>query len=238
MILLPAIDLKDGRCVRLYQGSFSTTHQVADDPVAVAKTFAQAGAQAIHMVDLDGAKDGKRKNEALVKRVIKASGLPVELGGGMRSMEDLEAADALGVWRMVIGSAAVSHPHFVKAAVERYGGRVAIGIDAKDGLVRTGGWLENAGIFYLDFASQMEQIGVKVIVFTDIDTDGMQSGPSFERLAKLQHKVSCQIVASGGITTLEDVNRLRDMNMAGAIVGKAYYTGTLDLEAAARICRP
>lgn len=139
MILLPAIDLKDGKCVRLYKGAFSTAHQVAEDPVMVAKAFAAAGAQVIHMVDLDGAKDGRRKNENLVKSVIKTSGLQVELGGGMRSMEDLEMADSIGVWRMVIGSAAVSHPEFVKAAVERYGDRIAVGIDAKDGLVRTAG---------------------------------------------------------------------------------------------------
>lgn len=236
MILLPAIDLKDGTCVRLYKGEFSTAHQVAEDPVEVARAFAAAGARQIHMVDLDGAKDGRRKNEALVRRVIETSGLQVELGGGMRSMEDLEAADAMGVWRMVIGSAAVSHPEFIKAAVERYGDRIAVGIDAKGGLVRTAGWVENAGISHLDFAVKMEKLGVKVIIFTDIDTDGMQSGPSFERLSLLKETVSCGIVASGGVTTLKDVTRLRDMGMAGAIVGKAYYAGTLDLKAAMLAC--
>lgn len=236
MIVLPAIDLKNGVCVRLYQGEFETAHQVADDPVEVALAFRRAGATCIHMVDLDGARDGCRQNEALVRQVIEASGLKVELGGGMRSMADLETADRMGVWRMVIGSAAVSDPMFVEAAVERYGDRIAVGIDAKDGKVRTAGWTENTELDYLDFARQMEGRGVKVIVFTDIDNDGMQSGPSYARLAALQDTVSCEIVASGGVTTLEDIRRLKEAGLSGAIVGKAYYAGTMDLKQAIQIC--
>ncbi len=186
MIVLPAIDLKDGVCVRLYQGEFSTAHQVAEDPVAVAKAFQAAGATHIHMVDLDGAKDGIRQNDVIVRAVIEATGLKVELGGGMRSMADLDAADQMGVWRMVIGSAAVSNPAFVREAVGKYGDRIAVGIDAKDGLVRTAGWTENAGVDYLEFAKSMEKIGVKEIIFTDIANDGMQSGPSFESLLALK----------------------------------------------------
>lgn len=236
MIILPAIDLKDGVCVRLYQGEFSTTHQVAEDPVAVAKAFQAAGAAHIHMVDLDGAKDGVRKNGSIVREVIAATGLKVELGGGMRNMADLDAADQMGVWRMIIGSAAVSDPSFVKAAVEKYGDRIAVGIDAKDGQIRTAGWTENPGIDYLKFAKSMETLGVKVIIFTDIANDGMQNGPSFQSLLTLKQTVSCDIVASGGVTSIDDVKRLKADGMGGAIIGKSYYAGTIDLAEAVVVC--
>ncbi|MCI6398816.1 1-(5-phosphoribosyl)-5-[(5-phosphoribosylamino)methylideneamino]imidazole-4-carboxamide isomerase [Flavonifractor sp. DFI.6.63] len=232
MIVLPAIDLQDGKVVRLYKGDFDTVHPVAEDPQRTAAAFADAGARYLHMVDLDGARSGERKNGAIVRAVAERSGLRVELGGGMRSMADLEAADAMGVSRMVIGSAAVRDPAFVRAAVERYGARIAVGIDALDGIVKTAGWVESSGLDYLEFARSMEGIGVKVIIFTDIATDGMLTGPSFDRLAALQKAVSCDLVASGGVTELDDVKRLRDMGLYGAIIGKAYYAGTIDLAAA------
>ena len=232
MIVLPAIDLQDGKVVRLYKGDFDTVHPVAEDPQRTAAAFADAGARYLHMVDLDGARSGERKNGAIVRAVAERSGLRVELGGGMRSMADLEAADAMGVSRMVIGSAAVRDPAFVRAAVERYGARIAVGIDALDGIVKTAGWVESSGLDYLEFARSMEDIGVKVIIFTDIATDGMLTGPSFDRLAALQKAVSCDLVASGGVTELDDIKRLRDMGLYGAIIGKAYYAGTIDLAAA------
>lgn len=232
MIVLPAIDLQDGKVVRLYKGDFDTAHPVAEDPQRTAAAFADAGARYLHMVDLDGARSGERKNGAIVRAVAERSGLRVELGGGMRSMADLEAADAMGVSRMVIGSAAVRDPAFVRAAVERYGARIAVGIDALDGIVKTAGWVESSGLDYLEFARSMEGIGVKVIIFTDIATDGMLTGPSFDRLAALQKAVSCDLVASGGVTELDDIKRLRDMGLYGAIIGKAYYAGTIDLAAA------
>ncbi len=232
MIVLPAIDLQDGKVVRLYKGDFDTVHPVAEDPQRTAAAFADAGARYLHMVDLDGARSGERKNGAIVRAVAERSGLRVELGGGMRSMADLEAADAMGVSRMVIGSAAVRDPAFVRAAVERYGARIAVGIDALDGIVKTAGWVESSGLDYLEFARSMEGIGVKVIIFTDIATDGMLTGPSFDRLAALQKAVSCDLVASGGVTELDDIKRLRDMGLYGAIIGKAYYAGTIDLAAA------
>ena len=232
MIVLPAIDLQDGKVVRLYKGDFDTVHPVAEDPQRTAAAFADAGARYLHMVDLDGARSGERKNGAIVRAVAERSGLRVELGGGMRSMADLEAADAMGVSRMVIGSAAVRDPAFVRAAVERYGARIAVGIDALDGIVKTAGWVESSGLDYLEFARSMEDIGVKVIIFTDIATDGMLTGPSFDRLAALQKAVSCDLVASGGVTELDDIKRLRDMGLYGASIGKAYYAGTIDLAAA------
>ena len=156
MIVLPAIDLQDGKVVRLYKGDFDTVHPVAEDPQRTAAAFADAGARYLHMVDLDGARSGERKNGAIVRAVAERSGLRVELGGGMRSMADLEAADAMGVSRMVIGSAAVRDPAFVRAAVERYGARIAVGIDALDGIVKTAGWVESSGLDYLEFARSMD----------------------------------------------------------------------------------
>lgn len=229
MIILPAIDLKDGKVVRLYQGDFSTAHQVADDPLSTARAFYDAGARYIHMVDLDGAKDGVRQNSAIVAAVAKI-GLRVELGGGIRSKDDLRAVFGMGVWRAVIGSAAVTDPEFVRQAVTEYGPeRIAVGIDTRDGKVKTAGWVEDSGLDYLEFASQMAAIGVKKIIFTDIATDGTLEGPAYDRLAALQTHVNCDIIASGGVSCSEDIVRLRDMGMYGAIVGKAYYAGTVDL---------
>lgn len=238
MILLPAIDLKDGRCVRLKKGAFDTVHQVADSPEETAARFAAAGAAWVHMVDLDGARDGARKNAGLVAGVAARSGLRVELGGGMRTFADLEAADAMGVSRMVIGSAAVRDPEFAARAAERYGDRIAVGIDCLGGRVRTAGWEEDSGRDGVAFAREMEQIGVKSIIYTDIATDGMLSGPSFSQLEELAGAVSCRVIASGGVTTLEDVKRLRAMGLYGAIIGKAYYAGALDLDAALAAAGP
>lgn len=234
MIILPAIDLKDGKVVRLYKGEFDTVHQVADDPVATAQAFYDAGARYIHMVDLDGAKDGVRKNAHIVRAVAEHVGLKVELGGGIRSMADLEEVFSLGVYRAVIGSAAVSHPEFVKEAAQTYAERIAVGIDTKNGKVKTAGWVEDSSLDYLDFARQMEQMGVKTIVFTDIDTDGTLEGPAFEKLAALQQNVSCRIVASGGVANNQDIRKLAGMGLYGAIIGKAYYAGTIDLVQAAK----
>lgn len=229
MKLLPAIDLKDGKVVRLYKGAFDTVHQVADDPLTTARAFAAAGAEYIHMVDLDGAKDGTRKNAAIVQTVAQQSGLKVELGGGIRSMADLEAVFSLGVCRAVIGSAAVSDPEFVKAAVLRYGPQIAVGIDTQNGIVKTSGWVQDSGLDYLEFAKSMEAIGVQTLIFTDIDTDGTLQGPAFARLEALQQAVSCRIIASGGVSNNEDIRKLAAMELYGAIIGKAYYAGTIDL---------
>lgn len=232
MLIFPAIDLKGGQVVRLVKGDFATAHQVASDPVATARAFYDAGARYLHMVDLDGARDGVRRNKETVRAVAQV-GLNIELGGGLRSMADLEEVFSLGVWRAVIGSAAVSDPEFVRTAVERYGPeRIAVGVDAKDGLVRTAGWVENAGVDCLDFARKMKNLGVKYIVFTDIETDGTLSGPSFARLEELQGAVSCSITASGGVSSNADLRRLGEMGLYAAIVGKAWYAGAVDLRQA------
>lgn len=234
MIILPAIDLKDGKVVRLYKGDFHTVHQVAQDPVETARAFYEAGARQIHMVDLDGAKDGRRKNSAIVSQVA-GLGLRVELGGGIRSMEDLEAVFAGGAFRAVIGSAAVECPEFVARAVERFGhDRISVGIDAKNGLVRTAGWTEDSGRNYLDFAREMEGIGVKNIIFTDIDTDGTLGGPALDSLRALMDSVSCRVTASGGVSCNQDIRDLAALGVWGAIIGKAYYAGTIDLAQAVK----
>lgn len=234
MLLFPAIDIKDGQVVRLVKGDFATVHQVADSPVDTAAAFLAAGARYLHMVDLDGARDGVRKNSDLVAAVAQV-GLQVELGGGIRTMADLESVFALGVWRAVIGSAAVSDPDFVRAAIERYSPvRIAVGIDARDGRVKTAGWEQDAGRSALEFAREMERLGVQHIIFTDIDTDGTLTGPSISQLKALQKAVSCQITASGGIGSQADLNALRDLGLYGAIIGKAWYAGRIDLAAAVR----
>ncbi len=236
MLIFPAIDLKDGKVVRLHKGSFDTVHQVADDPVATARTFYEAGARHLHMVDLDGAKDGVRKNSGIVRAVADA-GLNIELGGGIRSMEDIRAVFDLGVWRVVIGSAAVTDPDFVRAAIAAYGPeRVAVGIDAKNGTVRTAGWVEDSQLDYLDFARSMESFGVRHIIFTDIDTDGMLAGPSCGRLLELKEAVGCRITASGGVSSNADLRALRNMELYAAIVGKAWYAGAVDLRQAVEEC--
>lgn len=233
MILLPAIDMKDGRCVRLKKGDFGTVHQVAAGALETARRFASAGAKWVHMVDLDGARDGVRKNFPQIFEVITQSGLQVELGGGIKSVPDLITVVEAGVTRAVVGSAAVTHPEVVDYAIAQWGAdRVAVGIDCLDGKVRTAGWEADSGLDCLEFARQMEERGVRTLIFTDIAADGMLSGPSYGQLTALQRTVSCRIVASGGVTTLDDVKRLRDMGLYGAIIGKAYYAGALDLEAA------
>ena len=235
MILLPAIDMKDGRCVRLKKGDFGTVHQVAAGALETARRFASAGAKWVHMVDLNGARDGVRKNFPQIFEVITQSGLQVELGGGIKSVPDLITVVEAGVARAVVGSAAVTHPEVVDYAIAQWGAdRVAVGIDCLDGKVRTAGWEADSGLDFLDLARQMEERGVRTLIFTDIAADGMLSGPSYGQLTALQEAVGCQIVASGGVTTLDDVKRLRDMGLYGAIIGKAYYAGTLDLAEAVK----
>lgn len=229
MKILPAIDLKDGKCVRLVKGDYATAHKVAEDACETAKSFLDAGAQLIHMVDLDGAKDGTRQNYAVVKKVIEETGALVELGGGIRTLEDIAYVLSLGVSRVIIGSAAVKNPLFVKEAVDRYGDKIVVGIDALSGTVRTQGWLVDSGEDYIVFAKQMESFGVETIIFTDIDKDGMLEGPNFNQLLALRNAVKCEIVASGGVSTIADVVKLRDMGINAAIVGKAAYTGGLNL---------
>ncbi|MDR2361058.1 MAG: 1-(5-phosphoribosyl)-5-[(5-phosphoribosylamino)methylideneamino]imidazole-4-carboxamide isomerase [Oscillospiraceae bacterium] len=232
MLIFPAIDIKNGNVVRLIKGDFATVHTVADDAFEVTADFIACGAEHLHLVDLDGARDGVRANAALVSRLC-GCGLRVELGGGLRSTRDLEEADALGVSRFVIGSAAVSDRAFVESAATRFGERVAVGIDALDGKVRTHGWERDSGIDAVQFAKEMRALGVRNIIFTDISTDGTLAGPPLDALAELRSALpDIMLTASGGIAKLRDITALRGLGIDAAIVGKAYYAGTLNLRQA------
>ena len=234
MIILPAIDLLSGRCVRLVKGEYNTADKVAEDALATALYFRECGATDIHMVDLDGAKDGAASslNRRAVRDIIENSGLVVELGGGLRTMEDLDAAADLGVSRMILGSAATDIS-FLSRAIDKYGDKITVGIDAKNGYVATAGWINSTDLYYTDFAKSVAEAGASGIIFTDISRDGTLTGPNLNMLAELSAAVpSCKITASGGIHNMDDIKALADMKMWGAICGKSIYAGTLDLRMA------
>lgn len=237
MIILPAIDIKDGQCVRLTKGDFSTAENVAGDPLETALAFQEAGAEWIHMVDLDGAKEGSLKNSGIFLRTAQSTRLKVELGGGIRTMESVDYYLENGISRVILGSAAISDPELIRAAAEKYGGRIAVGIDARNGMVSGSGWLADSDIGYLDLAKKMEAVGVKYIIFTDISRDGTLTGPNLEQLCRINEAVSCDITASGGIHTMKDIIDLKKMGLYGAICGKSVYKGTLSLEEALAYCK-
>ena len=237
MIILPAIDIKDGQCVRLTKGDFSTVERVAENPLETAISFRESGAEWIHMVDLDGAKAGSLKNSEIFLQVARESGLKVELGGGIRTLESIAYYAENGISRIIIGSAAISNPGLVKEAVKKYGDRIAVGIDARNGMVSGDGWLTDSDITYLDLAKRMEEIGVKYIIFTDISKDGTLSGPNLEQLEKISAAVSCSVIASGGIHTIRDIADLKEMGIYGTICGKSIYKGTLSLAEAVAYCK-
>lgn len=232
MLIFPAIDLKDGTCVRLFKGDYATAHKVAENPLETAKSFEAVGAKWIHMVDLDGAKAKKPVNADIIFDVAKNTGLKVEIGGGIRDMKTIDFYLQNGVTRVILGSVAIKNPALVKEAVEKYGERIVVGIDAMNGKVAAEGWTDQSEIDYIDLAKEMEKVGVKVIIFTDISRDGMMSGPNLEQLDALNKAVSCDIVASGGISKLDDVLDCKNLNLYGMITGKAIYTGALDLSEA------
>ncbi|MBR5134519.1 MAG: 1-(5-phosphoribosyl)-5-[Clostridia bacterium] len=235
MIILPAIDIKDRECVRLLKGDFGTVHRVADSPIDAAHAFKNAGAQWIHMVDLDGAKDGEKRNADIFVSVAKECGLKVEIGGGIRDMKTLDYYFSNGISRCILGSAALKNPALVKEAVAEYGHRIAVGIDALHGMVAAEGWLEVSNVPYLELAKRMEAMGVQVLIFTDISKDGTLSGPNLEQLQALREAVSCQVVASGGIHTIDDIKACKASALDGAICGKSLYSGTLSLEEALNV---
>lgn len=232
MLLIPAIDLKDGQCVRLRRGDYATAARVADSALDTARAFAQAGAKWLHVVDLDGAKAGRPVNEALILRLVRDTGLCVEVGGGIRDMACVARYLEGGAQRVILGSAALEHPAFVQEAIRRYGAHIAVGIDARDGKVATHGWLHTSEVAYIRFAREMAACGAQTIIFTDISRDGMLSGPNLAQLDALNRAVSCRIIASGGVSNLQDIEALRKINLYGAISGKALYTGDLSLQAA------
>ncbi|HEV2161518.1 MAG TPA: 1-(5-phosphoribosyl)-5-[(5-phosphoribosylamino)methylideneamino]imidazole-4-carboxamide isomerase [Stellaceae bacterium] len=235
MIVYPAIDLKDGRCVRLVRGEMKSATVFNDDPAAQARAFAAAGAAWIHVVDLDGAFAGKPKNEAAVEAIVKAAPVKVQLGGGIRDEAMLEAWLGKGVARVVLGTAAVKNPNLVRAACRRWPGRVALGIDARGGTVAVEGWAETAAVAALDLARRFEDAGAAAIIYTDIERDGALQGVNVEATAALARALKTPVIASGGVASLDDLAALRAHEkdgVAGAILGRALYDGRVDLKSA------
>lgn len=235
MLILPAIDIIDGNCVRLMKGDYATAHKVAESIVDTAKSFEEAGARFMHMVDLDGAKEGKRMNSEAILSVRKNCNIRIEVGGGIRTMDSVEYYLENGIDRVILGSAAIKDPDFVCKAVEKYADKIAVGIDTKNGFVSAEGWTDTSEINFIDLAKQMEKIGVKYIIFTDISKDGMLSGPNLTMLDELKAAVNCNIIASGGVANLKDIINLTDLDIYGAICGKAIYSGSLDLSQAIEV---
>ncbi len=232
MIILPAIDIKDGNCVRLVQGDYGTAHKVAEDYRKTAQSFINAGAEWIHMVDLDGAKNAEPVNTEIFLDVAKNTSLKVEVGGGIRNMETVEMYLSGGISRVILGSVALKNPELVQQAVKEYHERIAVGIDAKNGYVAVEGWLDSSTVDYLTLAKEMQKIGVKTIIFTDISRDGTLSGVNREQLNALHQAVDVNIIASGGVHTMQDIQICKEMGLYGTICGKSLYQGTLDLQEA------
>ncbi len=237
MIIFPAIDIIDGKPVRLFKGDFSTAEQVADDVLETAESFVHAGAEWVHMVDLDGSLKKERVNHESFVNVAANTSLKVEIGGGIRSIRDIDYYANHGISRVILGSVALKNPKLVEQAVQEFGSLIAVGIDAKNGFAATEGWTEGSDTYFIDLAKQMEQMGVETIIYTDISKDGTLSGPNIEQLVELNHAVSCNITASGGVSNLDDIIKLRDNGLYGAICGKSIYKGTLDLKQAVEVCK-
>ena len=233
MIIYPAIDLKDGKPVRLKRGDFATAEEVAADAVETAQAFEREGATHLHMVDLDGALAGRPVNDAIIADVAKNTNLFIQVGGGIRTEETVDYyINTVKVNRVILGSVAIKDPEFAKAMIKKHGAKIAIGIDAKDGKASGGGWLEDSEVGYIDLAKAMCEAGARTIIYTDIGRDGMLSGPDFAGLEALNNTVNADVIASGGVATIDDIIALKALDLAGAICGKSIYKGTLSLKEA------
>lgn len=240
MRLYPAIDLKEGKCVRLLQGRMEDATVFNDDPAAQALTWQTTGAEYLHLVDLDGAFKKSPQNKEAVKAILAAVEIPVQLGGGVRDEDTLEMYFHLGVSRLIIGTAAAKDPLFVKRACQRYPGKIAVGLDARNGYVAVNGWAETSAIAAVDLAREFEDSGVAAIIFTDISRDGMQTGPNLEATAELAARVEIPIIASGGFADMQDIRNLLqygERGIEGAILGRSIYTGAIDLREALALVR-
>ena len=235
MKIFPAIDLYDKKAVRLYKGDYAQMTVYSDDPVSVALDFKRQGAEYIHVVDLEGAKDGTTPNISVVRDIVCATGLFVEIGGGIRSMAALDEYFNAGVSRAILGTAAVKDEEFLRAAVSAYGDKIAVGADVKDGYIAIKGWVESSQYTVAAFLDKMQSIGVKTVICTDISKDGAMRGTNLELYSELSRKYAIDIIASGGVSTIDDVRALRKMNIYGAIIGRAYYIGAIDLKEAIEV---
>ena len=232
MVIYPAIDIRNGKCVRLQKGDFSRQTVYAENPVEVALRWQEQGGGFLHLVDLDGAKDGSSRNTDVITRIVHAVDIPVQVGGGIRDMETVRGYLDDGVARVILGTAALECPAFVKEAVSTYSDRIAVGIDAKGGRVATAGWLSVSDTDAITFAKEMSSIGVEYVIYTDIDTDGMLCGPTLPELKRMVQESGMQVIASGGVSCLEDIARINQTGAAGAIIGKALYQNAVDLKQA------
>jgi phosphoribosylformimino-5-aminoimidazole carboxamide ribotide isomerase len=235
MNIIPAIDLIDGKAVRLQKGDYAKVTVYSDHPEEFAKKFYDDGARFLHVVDLDGAKSGNADNIETIKKIVNASGLSVEVGGGIRSMDIVDLYASIGVDRIILGTAALTDPEFLAAAVKKYGDRIAVGVDIKDGKVAIKGWTEVADITCNDFCQKLQDLGVGSVICTDISKDGMMSGTNLDLYSALCRNFDLKIIASGGVSSLDDVKALVKMNVYGAILGKALYTGAIDLKEAVKL---
>jgi phosphoribosylformimino-5-aminoimidazole carboxamide ribotide isomerase len=232
MQIWPAIDLRGGKCVRLRQGDYQRETIYGDDPAAMARRWVQEGATCLHLVDLDGAKEGESINLPAIKQILAAVDVPCELGGGIRDEAAIDRLLGSGLARLVIGTRALKEPAWFRAVVRRYPGRLALGIDAKGGLVATDGWLETSSTSAVELARQFAGEPLAAVIYTDIAKDGMLAGPNFEAMSEMNRAVDCDVIASGGVTTADDVRRLAELALAGCIIGKSLYEGLLSLPAA------
>lgn len=232
MIIYPAIDVKDGKCVRLTQGKFNAVTVYSENPVEMALKWEQMGARYLHVIDLDGARLGEPRNTAVISEMAVKLGIPVQLGGGIRSIERIEILLCKGIQRVILGTSAVKDPNLVKEAVRNFENNVVIGIDAKEGKVAIDGWATTSEFTAVEFAKRMEDLGAKTIIYTDIARDGMLSGPNLKAMEEMVKAVDIEVIASGGVGRLEDVKNLKEIGMPGVIIGKALYTGDVDLKEA------
>lgn len=235
MNIFPAIDLYQGKAVRLYKGDYAQMTVYSDNPPEIARDFLAQGAKFIHIVDLEGAKSGKPENLDTIRRIMAEGDLFVEVGGGIRNMETVEAYLSNGVNRVILGTAAVTDQEFLKDAIRRYGDKIAVGVDIKDGYVAIKGWTEKSQLTADDFFRQMEELGVSTVICTDISKDGAMQGTNRELYRQLSQQYRIQIIASGGVSSMEDIRQLREMNLYGAIIGKAYYVGAINLREAIEV---
>lgn len=235
MLIYPAIDLYQGKAVRLYKGDYSQMTVYSHDPASIAQDFAKAGATHMHIVDLEGAKNGTTPNYETILEIKRRGGLYCEVGGGIRSMETIERYVSAGIDRVILGTAAVTQPGFLEEAAKAYGSKIAVGMDLKDGYVAIKGWTEQSGLTAWEYCERLQKIGIETIICTDISRDGAMKGTNHDLYRELMDRFSMNIIASGGVSTLEDVEKLAKAKLYGAIIGKAYYTGAIDLARAIEV---
>lgn len=237
MNIFPAIDLFEGKAVRLFKGDYNNMTVYSDNPTSIALDFKNNGAKYMHVVDLEGAKNGQTPNIETIKKLASISDLFLEVGGGIRSMEVIERYVSAGVDRVILGTSAVTDPEFLKTAIKTYGDKIAVGVDMKDGFVAIKGWTEKSNLDGFEFCKKMQDLGVTTIICTDISKDGAMQGANHELYKKLSKELSLNVIASGGVSSIDDIKRLKELNLYGAIIGKAYYTKAIDLSEAIRIAK-